>query len=81
MNTKAKLINLVIDHLEGADGITAESNLANIGYNSLKFIELVIKIEAQFETEFEDEYLNYHKFTNLKSVADYIETRLVPELQ
>lgn len=81
MNTEKKLLNLVIDHLEGAAGITAESDLVSIGYNSLKFIELVIKIEAEFETEFEDEYLNYHKFTTVKSVAEYLETRLVPVLQ
>jgi acyl carrier protein len=44
-----------------------------MGYNSLNFIELVVKSEVEFEIEFNDDDLDYHKFNTVKDFVDYIE--------
>jgi acyl carrier protein len=68
MNIEKQLINLIEDHLEIKHDVATDNKLVDIGYDSLKFIELVIKIESLFEIEFEDEYLSYHKFDTVSEV-------------
>jgi acyl carrier protein len=75
MQLEQTLINLIKDHLQIERAVEPENKLIDIGYDSLKFIELVIKAEASFNIEFEDEYLNYHRFETIRQVADYIVSR------
>lgn len=76
MNTEKTLINLIKSHIEDTGEISSHSNICDIGYDSLKFIELVIKIEHEFEIEFNDEDLYYRKFTSVKEIEDYIERKI-----
>jgi|HubBroStandDraft_3_1064219.scaffolds.fasta_scaffold741627_2 acyl carrier protein len=76
MNIGQQLINLIEDQLEIKDEVTLNNKLVDIGYDSLKFIELVIKIESFFEIEFEDEYLSYHKFETVSEVEEYISSKV-----
>jgi acyl carrier protein len=76
MDIQEKLITLILSKHEGVEQINAQSNLLDLGFDSLKFIELVLKIEFEFGIEFDDEDLNYRKFTQVSEVADYIEYKM-----
>lgn len=41
--------------------------------NSISFISMVVKLEAEFGFEFEDEALDYNKFTSLNLLCNYVE--------
>lgn len=75
MNTQEKLFDLIRKQNEFTGEIELQSDLASIGYDSLKFIGLVLKIELAFGIEFSDGDLNYRKFNNLQEIVDYIESK------
>lgn len=76
MKTKEKLIRLIAEQMTEVKTIESVSKLKDIGYDSLKFIALVVKIEAVFEIEFEDEYLNHHEFDTIDDLLTYLESRM-----
>jgi acyl carrier protein len=76
MKTENKLIRLIAEQMIEAREIKLESTLVDIGYDSLKFIALVVKMEAAFEMEFEDQYLNHHEFNTVYDLLKYLESRM-----
>lgn len=76
MGKKEKLINLIAEQLEGVEEIDPQSSLTEIGYDSLKFIFLVLRIEREFDIEFEDGDLNYQKFSKVNEIVDYVVGKL-----
>lgn len=76
MNPEKQIIGIIREQLEISSPLKGDSRLYDIGVDSLKFIEFVIKIENVFMIEFEDEYLNYHLFETIKQVSDYVEARI-----
>ncbi|MGD2089805.1 MAG: phosphopantetheine-binding protein [Candidatus Aminicenantes bacterium] len=73
MKVEEKVIELIMTQNEDLEKIDSQSNLIDMGYNSLNFIELVVKSEVEFEIEFNDDDLDYHKFNTVKDFVDYIE--------
>jgi acyl carrier protein len=49
--------------------------LAYLGVNSLIFIKIIVSIEKQFNINFEDEDLDYTKFTNIESLVSYVQNK------
>ena len=76
MRTEEKLIGLIKDQMEDVGEINLHDHIVDIGYDSLKFIELVIKIEMEFGFEFSDDDLNYQRFTTVRDISDYINEKL-----
>ena len=74
MKVEEKVIKLIMIQNEDIEKIDLQSNLIGMGYNSLNFIELVVKAELEFEIEFNDDDLDYRKFTTVKDFVDYIES-------
>lgn len=74
MKVEEKVIKLIMIQNEEIEKINLQSNLIGMGYNSLNFIELVVKAELEFEIEFNDDDLDYRKFTTVKDFVDYIES-------
>lgn len=75
MNTYEKLVTMIKSQNGDDEVFDVESNLIDMGYNSHKFVELVIKIESEFEIEFGDDDLDYRNFVAVKDLVDYIESK------
>jgi acyl carrier protein len=50
-------------------------SLIDFGYDSLKFIELILIMGHRFTVAFDDEDLNYHRFGRVSNLVTYIESR------
>lgn len=55
------------DMIEVIEAETLDNEL-----NSINFIELIVGIETEFNIEFDDEYLEFGKFSNISEMTDYI---------
>lgn len=68
------LIGLIRKQMTHLTRVDMDSALADLGYESFTFIELVVAIEEALGIEFDDEYLNYRRFDNLRAVSTYVDT-------
>lgn len=59
-----------------AKQIMLDSNLFDIGLDSVNFIQFVVEIEREFSIEIEDENLHIDAFENIGTLKLYIEARL-----
>lgn len=56
----------------GIDGITINDKLADIGVDSIFFIQIVLELEDLFEFEFDDNKLSYGDYETIKDVYEYV---------
>ena len=79
-NTLDRIINIVNSKLKEAVEIllVGDSSLAELGINSITFIEIIVAIEAEFEFEFDDEKLLFDAFPTILSFAEYVESKILP---
>jgi len=52
-----------------------EDELSNVGFNSITFVKIAIKIEETFDITIDDDDLSYLRFPTLKSLSDYIDKK------
>ena len=52
----------------------------DLGYTSLNFVCLIMEIEAHFDFQFEDEYLNMDKLSTIDDIIQYVNT-VVPDYE
>lgn len=70
---KKKIIEVINESLERDVAEFLDDNeLQEIGLNSVSFIKIVVKLEQIFDVEFEDDALEYFKFTYLEDLCDYV---------
>lgn len=65
----------ILDHyLEEAewDRIGYDADLAEQGLDSMKFIQVIVDIEAQFDIEIPDEYLFTEEMGTVNKIADVV---------
>lgn len=70
-----KIREIIRDNLDipvSIERIGEDSNLADLGINSITFIKIVVTLEREFDFEFGGEDLNYEKFSSVRSLASYI---------
>lgn len=53
------------------NNIHLDSNLKEIGLNSILYIQLIVVIEEELSFEVGDEALDFKKFETVKSIVDY----------
>lgn len=73
-----KLIGILMDTLKivvPSSGAILDSLLESLGINSMTFIKMIVTIESTFGIEFEDNELDYTKYPNLSSLAEYVRKR------
>lgn len=58
------------------DEIGAEEELINYGVTSIVFIKIVLKIESEFDIEYEDDEIDSFKFANIRSYVEFIECKI-----
>ena len=80
MNNIQKVILDIINEKIELPITMNESNLNDsldkYGINSISFIRLVTLLESKLRFEFDDEYLDHNKFSNIQSVVDYISKKI-----
>ncbi len=59
-----------------ADNIRLDETLAAFGLNSVEFVKLVVKLEKEFGFEFDNEHLDFAKFSTIRDIVDYIESKI-----
>lgn len=69
-----ELFNLNIGQKIFAD-INLDTNLSDIELDSLSFMKIIVQLEETFNFEFNDDMLDVNRFTNINSVAKYIESK------
>lgn len=72
-----RLKNIVAKNTENTvdvKKITLETNLKDMGINSISFIKIIVDIELEYGFEFNDDELNYEseKFVTFGSFVNYI---------
>lgn len=79
MSIENKVREIVIenvgDELEN-ENFGVEDDFSELGINSVSFLKVVVAIETEFDFEFEDDDLNISNFKNLKSLANYVNTKI-----
>jgi len=79
MEIKDKIIEILSVHcdMENVNQYLHENDdLTKLGLNSISFIKMVVNLESEFQFEFEDEALDYNKFTSLKLLCSYVEEQM-----
>ena len=84
MGTNEKLIALIFDKdnllnykLENIDEIMAINIFEDLGYDSIQFIELIVKIETEFEIEIDEQVLFMENLSTIAKIADIVNERYV----
>lgn len=68
------MLNGIITDTESVQQLALEDSLNSTGLDSIAFIKLIVKIEAAFDFEFDDNMLN-HEFSNFRELVAYIERK------
>jgi acyl carrier protein len=71
---KKVICGLIIDNDESIkDTINDGTDLvADLHFNSISFVKLVIELEKEFEFDFDDEYLNYNTLYSFGKIKEYL---------
>ena len=56
--------------------VTLETAFAGAGVDSITFIKIVIALEGEFDFEFDDEMLLITKFSTIKLMVEYVESKI-----
>ncbi len=71
-----EIIKTILEDESVDNVLLTDDNLVQLNINSIDFIRLVVELERRFDIEFEDEALDYTKFTSLTLLCDYVEKRI-----
>ena len=70
-----RLLAIIKETINVTDDILIDenTNLTNdLHFGSLDFIKLVVKIENEYDIEFDDDFLDFNKFNRFSDLAKYI---------
>lgn len=56
--------------------ITDDDDLFEQGLNSINIIEIIVKIEDEFDIEFDEENLSFEYLKSLSSICKYVNSKL-----
>jgi acyl-CoA synthetase (AMP-forming)/AMP-acid ligase II/acyl carrier protein len=74
---QSKAFNVIVSTLDSKFGdITLETPFAGAGVDSITFITIVVALEGEFEFEFDDEMLLITAFPTIKSMMEYVESKV-----
>jgi len=62
--------------VEGSGNITMSSEFSDVGLDSLTFIQVIVALEEAFDFEFDDEVLLITGFPTVRSMVEYVESKV-----
>jgi acyl carrier protein len=75
-NVVIKVIKSYLEDITLIEEIGLTDDLKIYGVDSLKFIKIVVGIEAELGLEFEDDALNSNKFPTVESIVKYVNSMM-----
>ena len=66
----------IIKEISQMDEVNIDMDFESLNLNSISFITMVVQIESAFDFEFDDEMLLITKFPTVRSIVDYVESKL-----
>ncbi|MBC8560728.1 non-ribosomal peptide synthetase [Fumia xinanensis] len=81
IDTDKRIIDIIslIGGLVISDDDIQNKDLVSLGINSIQFIKIIVEIEDIFDIRFDDEYLEYRKFENLRAFINYVNRKCEKE--
>lgn len=77
MSNKEKIIIELVEQILDIDiNCDVYANLINVGMDSIKVIQLLVKLEEEFNIEFADEDLQMKFFVSIKEIAKLVDKKL-----
>lgn len=67
----ASLLNKEVSDMR----LSMETNLLELGINSVDYIRIVVALESKLNIEFDDEDLNYERFNTIDDIIYYVQER------
>ena len=81
-NIQRKAFEVIVSTLPPQiEEISLETNFSNTGIDSVTFIKIVVALESEFDFQFDDEMLLITVFPTIKSMIDYIELKILQEME
>lgn len=59
-----------------SDNVSLDMDFNSIGLDSITFIKTIVTLECEFDFEFDDEMLLITKFPTVKSMVEYVESKI-----
>lgn len=76
-NVQTKIFQVIAPNLNSEIGdVTLETGFSDAGVDSITFIKIVVALESEFGFEFDDEMLLITAFPTIKSMIEYVETKV-----
>ncbi len=73
-----RAFEVIVSNLsEKVTDISLEMDFKSIGLDSITFIKIVVKLEGEFDFEFDDDMLLITKFPTVKSIVEYVESMAI----
>lgn len=72
---KTIIENQVKENKLKATDISLNNTFTEIGFNSVNYVSLIVKLEEVFDIEFNDDILTYNN-QKIKTICDYIESQV-----
>lgn len=74
---KQRVLNLISECCALCEPeLTEETLLAEISLDSLGFVRLVVRLEAEFGIEFDDEELNFYEWNSVRDILVEVEEKM-----
>lgn len=73
-----KSLEAIISNIDAKflNNISLETEFSSIGLDSITFIKIVVALEGEFSFEFDDEMLLITAFSTIKSMVEYVESKI-----
>ena len=76
-NAQTKIFQVIVPNLNPEIGdVTLETGFSDAGVDSITFIKIIVALESEFDFEFDDEMLLITAFPTIKSMIEYVETKV-----
>jgi acyl carrier protein len=80
LSTQQRIINLICEQIVvgvSADEVNNESSLIDdLQLDSIQMIELITKLEGEFDIELDDEDMDFQFFSTINSLSGFVESKL-----
>lgn len=79
MSLQDSLCNIIKEVLENEhidNNKIKEGQLISLGFNSISFIKMVVKIETEFDIEYDDDMLLIDKLNTLEDLSKYVQLKI-----
>ncbi|NMA31936.1 MAG: acyl carrier protein [Candidatus Methanofastidiosa archaeon] len=73
-----RAFDVIVSNLDSKTGdVMLETAFAGAGVDSITFVKIVVALEGEFDFEFDDEMLLITVFPTIKSMIEYVESKVI----